>query len=45
MKILAVIVSVVALIISVANLIMDSYEARTGETWEEKVKQLKNKEQ
>lgn len=45
MKILADILSVVAVIVLAANLIMDGYEARTGETWEEKVKQSKTKNQ
>lgn len=45
MKILADILSVVAVIILVANLIMDGYEARTGESWEERVKQSKTKKQ
>lgn len=44
MRILAVTLTVLAVAVMVANLIMDGYEARTGESWEEKVKQLKNKE-
>lgn len=45
MRILAATLTVLAVTVMVANLIMDGYEARTGESWEEKVKQSKTKKQ